>query len=447
MRKKNTQNRKKKVRLNKHYKKKKIRLNKRSAEVPLNKDNAFSGFTFHRALKGGKQKKALYTGFYKKLNELFVFKKSEDFPADNIAEVVTSSLLTDFIDEKNVIPYEFQKNQLDNSFYLRCPVKKDFDTIGSLLKNKKGFLHQWVGANPTTSQNKKYIQDCFDDKEISRGGDPAVLKKDMANILAGCLLLNDVDCQVENIALYTDIDGRRRAAKFDDGWGLANFCDPDNAKVDLFGSLKFYGNSGTHEKTTLPTNHFIDYPFILHSIEFADSLKQVAHKAQFETALPRVNSALKKIDETFTDMKERRQAYLDFANHLKVSLPQAEFENLEPEDIREMIHIQISKQLELRSESMLILSIALKIKIKIDEGSYNVGSSEAIAIEKALSTLLKKVQNRAPEDLLPNFEEANDPFKQTKEAKEKLHQVFNRVLAFAYNVDGAPKPKSGKSLK
>jgi len=261
-------------------------------EIP---ENAFEGLAIKSALGGGKQKKARYTGFYTHTSnntQMSVLKKSEDYPADNVAEVVTSSLLVNIIGAQNAIPYTFKKS-VDDGLYLQSEVRPAFkdleQVLHSNLKKKKGFFPSlprwgWLASNPITQRNKKNIDACFSTPQ---------LRKDMANVLAGCLLVLDVDCQVKNICFYTDTNGDRRIAKFDDGWGLADICKPENAKVDLFGSLKSYGDRATHKNAGLPTNHFIDYPYILHSMEFVESLKESGLKAKNDLE-NNVNTSLKR---------------------------------------------------------------------------------------------------------------------------------------------------------
>ncbi len=368
------------------------------------------GLSYHSPLGEGQQEKAQYTAFYGDVKNVVVsreyaIKRSQDYPADDIAEVVTSSLLVKIIGEDNAVPYTFIKSTNDG-IYLKSDVRNNFKDLEGIFKSKFKKTKGWLASNPRTDENKDKIHACFTSKQ---------LKKDMANVLAGCLLVLDVDCQVKNICFYTDGQNTTRIAKFDDGWGLAEICKPKNAKVDLFEHLSMFGTRATHKKAGLPTNHFIDYPYILHSIAFVDSLQAVGQKAKSNIDKD-VQTALEKIDNAYPDQPtELMKAYKKFAAHLGIKLKS----NVSTEQIKNTIQSELSKALTSRAESMLVLSEVLKIKVQIDEGSAEINTD-------ALISVLKKHGG----DPRPNLQKLMDDFQKAGappflKNKEKLSTRLN----------------------
>jgi len=403
-------------------------------------DQAFVGLKFTSKLSGGKQKKAKYTGFFVgdgtrhsqyAVDKAYALKKSLDYPADNMAEAVSSSLLVDFIGPQHALAYRLTQSK-DDGLYLESDKKKYFrdlaQVLGSHLKRKKGFFARfprwgWVFSNPVTDRNRQNIMECFQ---------TAIQQKQMALVLAGCLVVNDYDCQVKNIAFCKENDKEVESiAKFDDGWGLAEIGRPENHKVDLFKKLPWYGDRATHKGAFVPTNHFIDYAYLLHTQEFADALTRVANMALIN-AENSTEKALQTIDKAHEANPELNisanpaghlKAYQDLAAHLGMKVTD---NNIAA--IRQAIKQQLTTVLKSRAESMLILSAALNLKIQIDNAPHMaIDATHSSYIQ--LVALLKK--HEQPEGWLPDFSNAPKPFSQSKEVEQRYTQLMNKIVAQA----------------
>lgn len=379
----------------------------------------FGNYSFYRAGKGGKQKKAKATAFYKdtKTGELYYIKKSEDYPADNITEVVTSTLMTSVIGETHAVPYEFERNKLDGSMYLKSRCYEGFQSLGSFFpeEDREG----WLASNPNKLANKKAIDKHFEDIE---------LREDMANVLAGCLWVGDYDCQVENICFYKDKHGRKRVAKFDDGWGLAEIGAIDQTKVDLFDWKWFMGGRATHKGVLpkgLPTNHFNDYPYIVHSVIFADALEALVEKADLKLRGEEgpVSQALDKISQAFKeDPEKQKQAFLQFADHTKIKVPQ-EVKN-KADNVKNYIESVLKYQMKQRTNSMALLSALLRIRVRMSNDEYNK-TGGIVFLKKDMELLEKAMRRFKPgqkvADILPNLD-VPEPF--DKVPKDFLKQAL-----------------------
>ena len=363
----------------------------------------------------GAQKKAKHTAFYIDENgKKWMVKMSADYPADNVAEVVTASLLVDLIGEKHAVPYEFLK-AADGGMYLKSEVRKEF---GTLKKDKEKALA--IGSNPVTKKNKGKIHERLERFE-----------NEMAMILAGSLLVGDSDCQVGNICFYKDDSGNKKIAKFDDGWGLADLCKPGHQAVDLFEKIAWLGERGTHgvDKllgANLPTNHYIDYPKILYSMDFVNALKKIGEDAKAKAkASEFVSKALDKIDAAYIDaayngnVEEHKKAYKDFADHLGVSLKNLSLVN----EMREEISSELTKSIQSRGQSMILLSASLKLKIEVDHGTNPEKLKEALkeVHELAVINSLSKI-----EDVFPDFKNAIKPFVSETSPRAFLEKVLKK---------------------
>ncbi len=304
------------------------KLLKRAAEIPT----PFNGHTISSLPPtGGKQEKAEFTGFYMdEYGKEFMIKMSKNHLADNVAEVVTSSILEDIVGEKHSVNYNFIESD-NGHMYLKSEKRPEFETLKDRMGRTggKGFL--WLGSNPKFDQNKKIIyknitldvenKNNFFSKEnrfkrwVHRKllKENKKIKRQCAKILAATLLVLDSDCQVENMCFYT-ADSNTQMAKFDDGWGLVGICTPGNERVKLFEKIDYHGTRGTHKEAFLPTNHWLDYPVILHSKEFVDGLREVALKMK-ENMGGSATKALLKIETAY---KEKPIPEFDI-NSLKIN--------------------------------------------------------------------------------------------------------------------------------
>lgn len=319
------------------------------------KPGPFESLKFKREVSGGKQEKAKHTGFYEdESGKQWMIKMSKKHSPDDVAEVVTSSLLQDFITEKHAIGYDFIPSK-DGSMYIKSGVRQNFSELGKRVEeNGKGT--GWIGSNPRTPENKKKIQAQFKTEEH---------QAQMAEIIAGSLLLKDSDCQIGNICFYTDKEGKEQMAKFDDGWGLVGLGKPKNRAItldNLIGSIDFFSKKrGDHTYEFTPTNHYIDYPDIIYSQAFVDALIRVSDRTKTQLLNKDPNSvetALKKIDDAFGDDPARHlKAYKDFAIHLE--LPKQDGNDIQK--IRSTIKTTLTNQLNTRAESMRTLSAQIAL--------------------------------------------------------------------------------------
>lgn len=359
----------------------------------------------------GAQEKAKHTAFYIDENgKKWMVKMSADHPADNVAEVVTASLLVDLIGNEHGVPYEFLK-AADGGMYLKSEVRKEF---GTLKKDKETAL--MFGSNPVRKKNKEKIH------ERLKG-----VENEVAMILAGSLLVGDSDCQVGNICFYKDDSGPKKMAKFDDGWGLADLCKTGHEAVDLFEKIAWHGKRATHGVgkllgANLPTNHYIDYPQILYSMHFVKALKEIGENAKAKAKAPEfVSKALDKIDAAYNDnVEEHKKAYKDFADHLGVSLKDLSLVKA----MRDKISRELTKSIQSRAQSMILLSASLKLKIEVDHGTNPETFKEALkeVFEFAKCNKLSEI-----EDIFPEFKNAIKPFVSETSRRAFLEKVLKKV--------------------
>jgi hypothetical protein len=408
----------------------------------------FPGFVeFMAPPTSGKQEKAEFTGFYIDENgKKWMIKMSKEHQPDNFAEVVTSSLLGSTISDDHSVPYKFIKSR-NGDLYIMSEVRNEFQELSKVLKNNDvdiSLASRWVGSNPVTDDNKEKIHQVI----MAQGPE---FKKQMATILAGCILVNDVDCQVGNLSFYTDKDGVKKMAKFDDGWGLADIALEKHSYVKLFERVKFsdgigiLASKGAHKGKPLPTNHFLDYPHILYSTEFVMALDEVSKK-MLESPETFVQKAFKNIDDTFTgpidqegkaiespaikerNQKELKEGYVLLAKHLSVQLTESESDFKANADdvmkVRQKIEKELTKQLTNRAKSMRLLSISINMKLIVDKMSDMDKESEDYPKSKAelqrnLIQLFVVHRELYPKEdverknIIPRLQDAPFPFQKT----------------------------------
>ena len=351
--------------------------------------------------KEGVQEKGTWSGLYskqitKEQTEDFYIKKSLKYPADNLSEVVTSDLLREVIGI-HAISYDFVSSDLpedlktgpDEPFrgqgaedYVVSQMREGSKTLKALVNERSTLSLRAVGANVFGKSNKKKIYRCLTVKQ----------KTQLALILAGCALVLERDCQYGNIIFYDNpndttsyLNEEQRqedkdVGKFDNGWGLAGICLPENARVDIFSSRQYIWSregEGTGTGRGFPTNHFNDYPRIIQSQYFVKALEQVVKKSKENLTLESVKNTIFKIRNHFgkdrPDQEEIvKQKLFDLADHLgiltvlkdRLGTKEAfeEFKNKTLAlDMESLIIETLSERLAERTESLNTLKVLLNM--------------------------------------------------------------------------------------
>jgi len=221
----------------------------------------------------------------------------------------------------------------------------------------------------------------------------------------------------------------------------------------------------------------VDYPYVLHSIEFVEELKNAADKILADSKSENDFSeiALKKIDSAYvyrdkqteenkaaTDQK-RKKDYILLAKHLCIYDNEEDYDKLDKDSllsVREIIHGKLKTQLEKRAKSMQLLSISLKIKINMDTDKALIDVPTLQEDLKNLYDLLKNYPKKERDkfslsDVFPKFQSASPPFLEETSRREFLKKVlkisgkdFNpEVVGFFEELgDRSPKVKKIKKV-
>lgn len=305
--------------------------------------------------QGGKQKKAPGTGFYEdEAGKIFYVKRAE-YLADNIAEVVSSDLLELAMGEQ-AVRYRALQNQQDKSIFIASEVSKGFSNLKTYVERKKTaekrkpYTLPMVGANLLFKAVKKTIFKALEKEEEKKG---------LARVLAGSLWIGEYDCQVQNILIGKDRNGKPMVKKFDNGWGLADICKPGNEKVDLFGRRALYGKSATHKRSGIPTNHFNDYPDIINSQYFVEALRDTIAEATPEKIWETVHNSVEKIIQDYYKPDRQLEALTAFAEHMGIAITQKN----NVTELKNEISFTLSTRLCARAESLELLAKKLEKKL------------------------------------------------------------------------------------
>lgn len=417
-----------------------------SAQTPTSKESEpFKGFKAKQnPTSGGKQVKKRDTGRYKKGNADWYIKSSQTYPADDISEVVTSKLMVSLIGEERAVPYQFITHQSTKEQYVGSEIRKGGKSLAELIQKPTGlgWTSGWLGSNPRNKSNKEKIHRAIEHFKV---------QEDMANILATCLLLKEEDCQVENIIFYPTSNPNRdptkpssnilRACKFDDGWGLANICRPKNKKVNLFGQKDFFGSRGTHKRAGIPTNHFIDYPDLIHSEHFTKALRNVAEKSEKEIDRE-VDAQIKNITDVFKldDPIKSEQAQLkaleNFAKHIGLK-PESSKELSNKDNLTAYIKANLKETLQERAKSMKVLAALLDFKMSIYPTGKN-SKLEAEKIKTQLQNLLRVIKKNYPHATGKEIEKSMPPVEPN--LRFLLERASNLAKKYNFTLDDVGPP-------
>lgn len=208
---------------------------------------------------GGKQKKAEGTGFYTKRGTLYYIKRSEKFPADDWAEILTSALGRGILGQgqdlfAECIPIKSEDGQM----FVRSTCAKGWKTLYEHRFGSNFFLDHFRSEE---SKKTHIIIASLSDAQ----------KEQLAKILAVCLWLGEYDCGTQNIG----IDAEGRVVKIDHGWGLADLCREESRVARLLESKPMWGTRGAHINTGVPTNHFKDFKLLIEDACFRKALREV----------------------------------------------------------------------------------------------------------------------------------------------------------------------------
>lgn len=197
---------------------------------------------------GGGQSKADGSGIYRyiKNNQRVFVKSSNSYPADDIAEILTSGIFKKYIKDRTSAKFSecrFGIHPNGNRYVL---------SFG---------LPNWRSLNDCCAHDINYDYILKDTR----------LKKELSIILVLSYLFGDYDIHKNNIGFFLGDDGLVHIGKIDHGWAFASlFSD----KYNLLDSISPINTSrGTHYIGPFPTNHFQDYSELYESSEFTN----VAH--------------------------------------------------------------------------------------------------------------------------------------------------------------------------
>lgn len=343
----------------------------------------FKGYTRWDSLKvagdTGKQKKSSNTGYYQSLTDgkTYYIKKSKNFPADDIAEIATSRLLGLVIGDQAV---EYKTLPSTNGeVYIASEVSRDF----TILKDRVELLPKRLqpsgpilGADLITDSNKKAIDKMFSGEQ----------RQKMAKVLAGCLWVKEPDCQFGNILL-----GKGTVRKFDNGWGLVDVCKPENARVNLFAKQAYISlkSWGTHGHIGIPTNHFNDYPYIVHSQDFVDALDEIVVGATSDNINIEVDSIIQDIKDGYKNSTNpnSQKALELFAKHIGLDLAQRK----NNQEIETYIKFNLKKRLRERADSIAVLQCLLKIDLALKKKGVEATPDE---LQKLVAELQAVIRDR-----------------------------------------------------
>ena len=332
---------------------------------------------------GGKQKKALGTGFYftKGKKSKYYIKRSEEFPADDIAEIITAglgrSILESLNDETSALNHEDLFAEC-TSVTANTPSHEVF-VRSTCAPNWKELYKHWGGSNFfldmfRTLKDKKTFQIVKDlDKKQ---------KQQLSIILATCLWLGEYDCGSQNIGK----DQNGNIVKIDHGWGLVNICKKRHSIVRLFEHKDLFGTRGTHKNSGIPTNHFNDFKYLIKTPFFTDALENLIDKLKKQEKNKElhaiVNSQILNIVSTYKQQGTKAQikALYAFTEHLGLELPEELNTNIgslleegvpkeDPTDTLEKLQKttieNITKKLIVRRKSMELTHSLLITKAKL----------------------------------------------------------------------------------
>jgi len=353
-----------------------------------NSSTPFAGYTPETQAKQeeGKQKKGSKSGFYSNSRGIrFYIKRSAEYIADNVAEVITSQLLK-FVIDRHAVEYFSVQNQDDHTIYVASEVSEGFESLKNYVQNHKRqktgnpkYTLPMVGANP---RDKEAIFDAIADDEEA--------KKGLAKILAGCLWVGEYDCQLGNILIGKNDQGKTEIRKFDNGWGLADICKPENHIVNLFGQKPFAADMGTHGFGLVPTNHFNDYPKIIRSMEFIEALGSVIEKTTPESIDKLANDVINQIVQDYPE-KDQLNALKAFSKHIGLT-EKLYSSNLNLEGLKNIIKISLNKRLQERADSMVVLQSLLFINASqslASEQNRTLKLAEKISILRNFKQIIK----------------------------------------------------------
>jgi hypothetical protein len=303
------------------------------------------------AFAGGKQKKAVGSGLHEDLVDLsaWFLKASAEFPADDVAEVLSSHLMRRLADimgsSAGVARCDFFS--LPTQTFVGSRVFHDFSDLTTQRERDKdgkrsaiAFPDKFMGANPMTEANKAKLMERFTPQPgdtRAQVEDKSRLRQEFADLLAVNLAVGNWDVQPKNFGFYTGDDGKVHVGTIDFGWGLANMgaqgnvAKFSNSTFNIFDAKSMIGTRGTHVNAALPTNHFNDYPDMFRSHAQGQSqsaFEKTCHNPQIrnlaehpEQIAELVNTALDEtIDRHGPDDTARIQNYVLLAQHMHIKV-------------------------------------------------------------------------------------------------------------------------------
>lgn len=355
---------------------------------------------------GGKQEKLDGTGLHKELSsdKLFYIKASKHHRGDDFADYAGSHLLASLVGHEQAVTYELVKNRKNGRVFVASEVRPESQKLSEKNIHYRNPKFGWLGSNPKSKAAKEKIYDeCFRNK-------PQLIK-DMAKVIAGCAVVLELDCQVDNILEYTDGAGQRRICKFDNGWSLAGICKDKHKTIRLFDTKAFFGSKGSHKHKGLPTNHFKDYKKIIFSKAFINAIDEVIQNSK--NISPQVDNVLEAIAQKHTipgdpvySASLQKGAFLDFAKHLGLKKVSGQT----PTELKHYIALKLKTQLKERLHSLEVVKSLIKIKLlskTLQKLNGNFSAKDIRNIQSAIQELTQVVKQhyarKKVKDFMPHF--------------------------------------------
>lgn len=196
---------------------------------------------------GGKQKKAMWSGFYIKSANLYYLKHvtDYDFLADDLVEVITSNVATALGLGHRVAQCHHVRSE-HNEVFVASLCTPGFKPI----MNTEGRF-----TSRLTPNEKEYLDQALTPYE----------KAELSEILALSFMLGDYDCNVGNVGRTT----KQGLVKIDHGWALEHICTSKQIvlqqELDPFRYLN----------RIAPTNNFNDYKKIIKTEHFLNKVEEL----------------------------------------------------------------------------------------------------------------------------------------------------------------------------
>lgn len=253
----------------------------------------------------GKQIKAKGTGKYMstRTNNIYYVKRSNFFPGDDLAEYISSQILTALVGD-NAAECQLVLNNLTKQTFLASQVAQG--TLHEALQKQGKISGCWHEAARDSVYSK-----------LQRRS----LQADFAQILAASMLIGDYDIHPGNFILYKDKHGHDRIYKMDHGWGLHNIFSSSDGNI--MAVRRAFGMYGSWFRL-MPTNHFNNYPDLIYNEDFITAIDSVLEKSNTDHLSRILEGSIDRIGRLFAKNPAKQ---LELFSLLAMHIGDADFED------------------------------------------------------------------------------------------------------------------------